>query len=311
MNRNSSHPVTRKHFRFTGEDGKELYGTKYLAKPSRGAIQIVHGMAEHRKRYSEFSRDLASRGYSVYVYDQRGHGETGTENDDMLGHVPPETGWRKLVSDVHSHLKFVKMEEKGKPIYSFGHSMGSFVVRDFITDHGRQLDGVILSGSGKLNALSLKLITPIAKLEKWLLGKEKESRLMEKVLFSSNNDNFQPADTAYDWLSRNEESVQKYVADEHSGFSCTTGFYDAFISGLRKLAGRDQFEEVPESLKILVVSGEEDPVGGPEIIGLAQEYSRAGVSDVDYKIYPGARHEIIHEINRDEVVKDIVQWLRG
>ncbi|MEF8726242.1 MAG: alpha/beta hydrolase [Candidatus Bipolaricaulota bacterium] len=302
--------MVKKHFVFSGEGGKELYGTKYLAEPSRGAIQIIHGMAEHRERYSEFSRDIASRGYSVYVYDQRGHGETATENDDRLGHLPPETGWREIFRDLHSHLKLVKAEEKGKPIYAFGHSMGSFLVRDFITDHGRQLDGVILSGSGKLNALSLKLITPIAKLEKFLFGEEKESVLMEKALFSSNNDHFHPPDTSYDWLSRDREAVQRYIADELSGFSCTTGFYDAFISGLRKLAGRNQFEEVPKSLKILVVSGEEDPVGGPEVIDLAQEYSRAGVGDVDYKIYPGARHEIIHEINRDEVVKDVVQWLR-
>lgn len=303
--------MVRKHFVFSGEDGKELYGTKYLAEPSRGAIQIIHGMAEHRKRYSEFSSDLASRGYSVYVYDQRGHGETAIENDDRLGHLPPETGWRKLFRDLHSHLKFVRAEEKGKPIYVFGHSMGSFVVRDFITDHGRKLDGVILSGSGKLNALSLKLITPIAKLEKCLFGEEKESRLVEKVLFSSNNDHFQPSDTPYDWLSRDREAVQRYIADELSGFSCTTGFYDAFISGLRKLAGRDSFEEVPEDFKILFISGEKDPVGGPEVIDLAREYSRAGVSDVDYKIYPEARHELIHEINRDKVVKDVVSWLSG
>lgn len=303
--------MTRKHFKFTCEDGKELYGTKYVAEPSRGAIQIIHGMAEHRKRYSEFSRDLASRGYSVYVYDQRGHGETAIENEDRLGHLAPETGWRKLVSDAHSHLKLIRAEEKGKPLYTFGHSMGSFVVRDFMTDHCRQLDGVILSGSGKLNPLTLKLITPIAKLEKWVLGEEKESRFMEKVLFSSNNKQFQPVDTAYDWLSRDEETVQKYVADEYCGFSCTTGFYDAFISGLRKLAGHDQYEGVPEFLRILVVSGEEDPVGGPEVIDLARRYSRAGVSYVDYKIYPGARHEIIHEINRDEVVKDVVHWLSG
>ncbi len=301
--------MSRRDYTFAGRDGKELYGTKYPAEPSRGAIQIIHGMAEHRESYDGFSRDLASRGYSVYVYDQRGHGETAVESGCKLGHLPLEKGWGGLVKDALSHVKLVQAEEKGRPVYVFGHSMGSFVVRDFMTEHGQQLDGVILSGSGKLNALSLKLITPIAKLEKWLLGKRKESRLMEKVLFSSNNDDFQSTDTAYDWLSRDENVVKKYIEDEQSGFSCTTRFYDAFIFGLRKLAGRDQYEEVPESLKILFVSGEKDPVGGPEVVDLAQNYSRAGVNDVDYKIYPGARHEIIHEINSDEVVKDLVHWL--
>lgn len=301
--------MKKENFSFAGQGGKELHGTKYQSESPVGALGIIHGMAEHRKRYDDFARDLTEGGYSVYVYDQRGHGETAIKNEGSLGHVDPEEGWDSLIGDCSRFLEKIKGDEENTPIYLFGHSMGSFVGRYLITEQGRKLDGAIFSGTGKVNSTVVRLIHPIAKAERWLLGRERESYLMEKLLFSSNNADFEPANTPFDWLSRDAEVVKEYVKDELSGFSCTTGFYETFIHGMKQLARIEECNEVPEDLSVLFISGEKDPIGGGEVVELAENYYRGGVESVDYRIYKGARHELINEINRGEVIHDLISWL--
>lgn len=301
--------MKKEDFSFNGHGGKELHGTKYQLESPAGALGIIHGMAEHRKRYDDFARDLTERGYSVYIYDQRGHGETAIKNEDSLGHVEPGVGWDGLLEDSARFLDKIKVDD-GTPLYLFGHSMGSFLGRHLLVERGEKIDGAILSGTSKINSLVMKLVHPVAKVEKWLLGEEKESYLMEKLLFSSNNAEFEPADTPFDWLSRDVEVVKGYVNDELSGFSCTTGFYETFIHGMKQLASIEEANEVPGGLSVLFISGEKDPVGGREVAEIAENYSRAGVESVDYRIYEGARHELVNEINRDEVIYDLLSWLK-
>ncbi len=300
--------MKKEDFSFAGHGGKELHGTRYHPESPAGALGIIHGMAEHGKRYDEFARDLTEKDYSVYVYDQRGHGETAIKNGDSLGHIGPEEGWESLLKDSSRFLEEIKVDD-GTPLYLFGHSMGSFIARHLIAEEGEKIEGAIFSGTGKINSLVMRLVHPAAKVERWLLGKDKESYLMEKLLFSSNNAEFEPADTPFDWLSRDLEAVKDYVNDELSGFSCTTGFYETFIHGMKQLASIEEGKEVPEDLSVLFISGEKDPVGGREVAKLAETYSRAGVEDVGYRIYEGARHELINEINRDEVIHDLISWL--
>lgn len=303
--------MNKERFSFTGTEGVELYGRKYSsARSPAGKLAIIHGMAEHRGRYEDFSKKLVSKGYSVYTYDQMGHGETALENDGQLGHVPLSTGWKGLVDDANTLLEKIVSGNRNIPLYVFGHSMGSFVARSLITEHGDKIDGVILSGTGKISKAALNLLKPVAKLERWIRGEVSDSYLMEKLLFSSNNSEFEPADTPFDWLSQDEEAVENYLKDELSGFTCTTGFYEAFINGMEELAGSDEPDKIRKNLPILFISGEKDPVGGKEVLELAEEYARAGLKKVESKVYPDARHELLNEINRDEVIKDVVDWLK-
>lgn len=302
--------MNKEFFSFTGSEGVELYGSKYSSAGSpAGKLAIIHGMAEHRGRYEDFSKKLVSEGYSVYTYDQTGHGETALENDGQLGHVPLSTGWKGLVNDANTFLESVVSGNSEVSLYLFGHSMGSFVARSLITRHGDKVDGAILSGTGRVSKAVLRVLKPVAKLEKWIRGELSSSYLMEKILFSSHNSEFEPADTPFDWLSRDEDVVENYLKDELSGFSCTTGFYEVFIDGMKELAGSDETDKIRKDLPILFISGQKDPVGGEDVLQLAEEYARAGLKKVESKVYPDARHELLNEINRDEVIKDVVDWL--
>lgn len=302
--------MNKERFSFTGTEGVELYGSKYSSAGSpAGKLALIHGMAEHRGRYEDFSKKLVSEGYSVYTYDQTGHGETALENDGQLGHVPLSTGWKGLVDDANTFLETVVSGNSKASLYVFGHSMGSFVARSLITEHRDKVDGAILSGTSRVSKTVLRVLKPVAKLEKWIRGELSNSYLMEKLLFSSHNSEFEPADTPFDWLSRDEEAVKSYIKDELSGFSCSTAFYETFINGMAKLAGSDEPDKIRKDLPILFISGEKDPVGGEEVLELAGEYARAGLKKVESKVYPSARHELLNEINRDEVIKDVVDWL--
>jgi len=302
--------MNKEEFSFTGTGDRELHGTKYSSTgSSAGMLGVIHGMAEHRGRYENFALELVAEGYSVSTYDQMGHGETALKNNDPLGHVPLTSGWEGLVDDAKVFLDNIVPRSESVPIYLFGHSMGSFVTRSLLLEFGEKVDGVILSGTGRTSKALLKSLQPLAKLERWVRGELTNSFLMEKLLFSSHNSEFEPAETPFDWLSRDEEEVEKYLQDEFSGFNCTTGFYEAFISGMSDLVKADEPANIRKDLPILFISGEKDPVGGKEINALAKEFVESGLKKVESKIYPGARHELINETNRDEVIRDVLEWL--
>ena len=302
--------MKKEDFVLKGKDALELYGSNYKTGGGKGSVVVVHGMAEHRKRYDKFARNLANSGYSVYTYDQRGHGETARENDLPLGHLEAGNGWENLLEDVRETIRFVESREGSTPTFLFGHSMGSFVGRSYVIEYGSKVDGLILSGTGRVNRFILYSLIPLAKLEKLIRGEKAESVLMEKIMFASHNRDFEPARTELDWLTRDTETVESYLEDDLAGFSCTTGFYDEFVLGLRSIAAREAPERFPRNLRLLLLVGENDPVGGErEIRKLAERFREFEELTAQLKVYEGARHELLHEINREEVIKDTVDWL--
>ncbi|MCF7875792.1 alpha/beta hydrolase [Candidatus Bipolaricaulota bacterium] len=304
--------MKKQDFSFYGKDGHELYGTKYPVINPKGAVQIIHGMAEHRKRYENFALELAKNDFSVYAYDQRGHGETARSHDLPLGHLKKDHGWDELLEDARKLTGFIESDAGGVPVFLFGHSMGSFLARNYIVEYGEKIEGVVISGSGLLNGLLLYPLHLISKLEKLIKGSQGKSFLLEKILFSSNNREFEPARTPHDWLSRNDEAVDRYIEDELAGFSCTTGFYDEFLAGMKKVKGGEAATDFPRNVKLLFVSGEKDPVGGAgDVKSLASNFREKGATSVEVKIYEEARHELLHEKNKEKVTRDIVAWLKN
>jgi alpha-beta hydrolase superfamily lysophospholipase len=300
-------------FKFLTEDKTGLFTYKWLPddnKKIRAAVQIVHGMAEHAARYREFADFLTKNGVVVYADDHRGHGRTAG-SQDRIGFFAEKDGWNLVVSDEFELTQKIKKENPGLPVYLLGHSMGTFIIRDYIFKHGDNINGVILSGTSSdpgVMAIFGKLIA------KWQIrqnGFKAKSPLLDKLSFGKFNSYFKPNRTPFDWLSTNEENVDRYLADPYCGSIFSAGFFYDLIYGVKKVNIFKNIIKVPKNLPILLISGEKDPVGNftKGVMKVFSDYKKAKITDLNYKFYAGFRHEILNETNRNEVYKDIMDWL--
>lgn len=301
----------RENFKFKDSDGIELNVYKWIPKGEKiGVVQISHGMTENVLRYDEFAEYLNDKGFIVYGHDHRGHGLTARTKED-LGYISDNEGFDWLVRDLYELISNAKQENKGLPIYLFGHSMGSFVSQRFVELHGKDIDGLILSGS---NGEPTKL-TPfgilISRLEIKLFGRKHTSKVMDKLSFGNFNKKFKPNRTPYDWLCSVDSEVDKYIANEHCGFVCSSSFYYDLLRGLKEIHNEKNFISIPNELPIYILAGDMDPVGffGKGIINLYEKLKNNGIKDVKYKLYKDKRHEILNEDNKEEVMNDISIWL--
>ncbi|MHC1785622.1 MAG: alpha/beta fold hydrolase [Christensenellales bacterium] len=277
----------------------------------RVVLHIVHGMSEHYQRYYPLAEQLCRQGFAVAGYDQIGHGpETPREE---LGYLGDHNGWQRLVYDVNTtHTILCQRWPDAKQVL-LGNSMGSFVAREYVVQFGHErLDGLVLSGTGYTARGMCAFGVFMAEMVCWLRGPRRPSKFIDKIAFSGNNKPFAPARSPFDWLSRDAEAVDRYLADPYCGFVFTGGGYRDLLGGLKLLTQVERLNAVPKSLPVLFLSGEKDPVGGEGLTGVkvvAAQYRSAGIRDVTVKTYPEARHELFHEINREEVMTDLVSWL--
>jgi len=279
-------------FSFTSDDGTEIQA--YRWSPSgepRAIVQLAHGMGEHAARYRRFAETLTGAGYVVYANDHRGHGRTAgsAERHGDLG----EGGWGALVDDVATLGALARKEHPGVPLVVLGHSMGSFALQQHLLDRSADLDAAILSGSTAFDIIAAG-IDPTAEVD-----------------LSAFNAPFEPARTEYDWLSRDPDEVDVYVADAACGFGLNAAGAAGMLDGLGDSGSQERLSQIRSDLPILIVSGDADPLagGGPLVELLGDRYREAGIRDVTVQLYPGARHEVLNETNRDEVTADIVRWL--
>jgi alpha-beta hydrolase superfamily lysophospholipase len=296
-------------FDFRADDGQTLLARRWLPEgPLRAIVQIAHGLAEHSARYARLAAALNSAGYAAYANDHRGHGPKAAAAD--LGHFADEGGWDKVVGDLWTLNRLIAAELPGTPIIFLGHSLGSFLGRGFIARHSGALAGIALSGSsGKPPAIAT-LGRLIAREERLRLGKRGKSDPILQLWFGEFNKPFKPARTAFDWLSRDEKEVDAFVADPLCGFPFTTQLAIDVLDALPHVTSRDSLAAIRKDLPITVFSGERDPVGA-NIQGLIQDLKAAGFTQLTTRIYPGARHETLNELNRDEVTRDFIAWLDG
>jgi alpha-beta hydrolase superfamily lysophospholipase len=255
----------------------------------RGVVQIAHGLAEHAKRYDRFARALNEAGYLAYANDHRGHGATAGEN---LGHFGP-AGFDGLIADVAQYGAHLAGEHDGLPVFLLGHSMGSFAAQAVIVDHRDPYAGVVLSGSTAMDVLAAGM-----------------AEAEEPVGLEAFNVGFEHR-TGFEWLSRDEAEVDKYVADPWCGFETPPEVLPMLFGPAARLADPEVLSGIDSGFPLLITSGSADPLaGGGQLVELlGQRYQDAGLTDVTVMLYTDARHEILNETNRDEVTADIIGWL--
>ena len=300
-------------FKFLTKDNAEIYVYKWLpdeGKKIRAVLQIVHGMAEHGARFDEFADFLTKNGLAVYADDHRGHGKTACSQDN-IGFFAEKDGWNLVVSDEVELTQIIKKENPFLPVFLFGLSMGTFIIRDYIMTNGRFVEGVILSGTSSDPGIMAYFGKLIALWQIRHHGFNVKSPLLDKLSFGKFNSYFKPNRTPFDWLSANEENVDRYIADPYCGSVFSAGFFYDLIYGVKKVNLFKNIKKVPKSLPIFLISGHKDPVGNltKGVIKVYKDYKKSGIIDLNYKFYNGLRHEILNETNRHEVYKDIMDWL--
>lgn len=274
----------------------------------KGVVQISHGMAEYSNRYSRFAFELCKAGYAVFISDHVGHGSS-IENKEMLGFFGEEKGEETFIDDLKSLTDIAKSEYPNLPFFMLGHGMGSLIARKYTAKYGYLLDGVIYSGtSGENPALGVGLMLANAMIKQ--NGPMHRSEVLDTIAFGAYNRKTKKR-TDYDWGSRDEAEIDKYMADELCGYKYTVSGMKVLFTTLKQVTTRRWYNTVPLSMPILLISGSMDPVGDYSK-GVKEVYKmlkKTGHKNVSMKIYEGARHEILNEINRDEVYTDIIEWL--
>lgn len=275
----------------------------------RGIVQVIHGMGEHSGRYSEFAEHLNKEGYLVVATDHRGHGKS-VKSIDYLGRI--EEGFHVLVADEVELTKLLSERYPKVSIYILGHSMGSFIAQGHLKSSEEFRGGYILSGSCKTPYLKTNLGSKLGKTIE-VLGKNKKSNMMNKLLFAGYNKAIKENLTAFDWLSRDADEVKKYMLDTQCGFIYSAGFYASFLDYLSKLFDEKDFKYLNKDIPIYIFSGDKDPVGfyGSGVKKLYNFYENLGYKSLKLKLYIEGRHEMMKETNRLEVFKDILEYLKS
>jgi alpha-beta hydrolase superfamily lysophospholipase len=277
-------------FSYPSADGTQIAAYRWDPDGEpRAVVQLTHGMGEHARRYEHVARALNRAGFVVYAQDHRGHG--GSADPSAPGDLG-QGGWPGLVDDIGLLRAYVQDTHPGLPLVLLGHSMGSFAVQQYLLDHSADVAAVVLTGTAAID-----LLEPALDLDQPL----------DLSLF---NLPFQPARTDFDWLSRDEQVVDAYVADQWCGFGIDAGSGKAMFVGARRLADPAQVAAMRAGLPLYIAVGESDPVNGglALLTPLADRYRAAGL-DVTVHTYPDARHEILNETNKAEVLADLTGWL--
>lgn len=297
-------------FTFSDPSGNKLFARKWMSDPGKpkAIIQVIHGLAEHSLRYEPFAEFMTGHGFGVMAYDHRGHGQTDPE---QLGYIPGEDGFHRMAKNILDFTNVVKQEYPDLPRVLFAHSMGSFLTQRYMQLFDDRPEAIIYSGSSgkppKMLSIGEKLATMISTLK----GNQHKSTLINTLTFKPYNSAFKPNRTYADWISRDNDVVDEYIRDPHCGFVPTVSFFRDFFRGLQTLHSHSPFADHDPDIPILLISGTKDPVSnmGKGVKELEQILRSDGVSNLTLKLYEDARHELINEINRDEVLDDLVDWL--
>ena len=277
-----------------------------------GILQIIHGMAEYIDRYDDFARFMVGKGYVVVGDDHLGHGDSVGENG-TYGYFCKKDPATVLVRDEHRLKKLMEAKYPGVPYYILGHSMGSFIARNYLNRYGSGIQGMIVMGTGNQSKALLGASKVLVGLTGFFCGEKHVAKFINKLAFGTFNRAIEDVKTNVDWLTKDEAIVDKYIADERCGFAFTVNGFRGLFELIYRLQKPKNLVTIPKKIPVFFVSGEEDPVGdyGEGVIGAKNDLVRAGLENVSMKLYPGDRHEILNETDKDIVYQDIYEWLES
>lgn len=307
--------ITRETFTYDSRDEKKtkIHAVKWIPEREKPicVVQILHGMAEHMERYDEFARFLAEQGILVVGNDHLGHGKTVSENDGVYGYFCEQDPATVVVRDVHRLKKIIQEEYLGVPYILMGHSMGSFMVRDYLTRYGTGIDGAIILSTGDNSNAMLSLGKFFAGMESIIHKQTHKSGFLNAIVFGSYLKRIPEKRTTIDWFTNDTDVIDKYLEDKQCGFTFTINGFKTVFELSKRCNDKKALNKIPKKLPVLIAAGTEDPVGN---YGVAPQkvydtYLNLDMTKVQLKMYKGARHELVNETNRESICKDLLNWI--
>lgn len=306
--------MKKEEFYFESRDNiSKIHAVRYMPEDREPVcvVQLVHGMAEYIERYEEFARFLTERGCVVTGNDHLGHGKSVGE-DKLYGYFCEQDPATVVVRDVHRLKKMTQKEYPALPYVIVGHSMGSFILRNYLTMYGSGITGAVIMGTGYQPRAAMLATRFIVELQKVFLGSKHVSKFCDKVSFSSYNKRIPDAKTAFDWLCKDEKSVRRYMEDPLCGNVFTLNGFQTLAELILRAHDPKRLRKIPADLPVLVVSGDADPLGeyGKGIPKVCEGLRGAGVRDVEMHLYETCRHELLNEPERGQIMEEIYGWIQ-
>ncbi|MBR1930289.1 MAG: lysophospholipase [Lachnospiraceae bacterium] len=306
--------MKKEEFYYDSRDGKhKIHAVRYLPDDRRvvGVLQIIHGMAEYIERYEETAEFFVQQGFVVTGEDHLGHGKSVGE-EKLYGYFCEQDPATVVVRDVHRLKKMTQTLYPDVPYIILGHSMGSFILRNYLFRYGTGIKGAVIMGTGMQSGAVIAASKAFAGIQKLFCGSKHVSKLIDGIAFGTYNKQIASPRTAFDWLSCNTDNVDRYVADPLCGFVFTVNGFSTLFELIARLLKQDNLKKIPKDLPIFMVSGAQDPVGDYGV-GVQKAYDalkEVGVENVTLKLYEHDRHEILNEDDNDAVKMDILNWIK-
>lgn len=299
-------------FTFPSADGKTaIHAVEWLPENRpRAVLQISHGVAEYILRYEPLAEYLTDRGFAVAGHDHLGHGGSVAPGGARL-YFGPKGSWNWVVDDIYTRFCLLKKRFPDVPLFLLGHSMGSFLARTYLIRCPGTVDGAVIMGTGQMSPALVAAGRAVAALERRRVGEDQISPVVDRLAFGAYNSRFAPNRTGFDWLSLNEENVDRYIADPLCGGNASIGLFREMLWGLRFIADPKNLRKMNANTPVLFISGAMDPVGdcGRGVRRAYRSFLKAGARDVSIQLYPELRHEILNEACREDICRDLYLWL--
>ena len=304
--------MMKHEFYYTSRDSvTKIHAIEWLPdREIKGVLQICHGMVEYIDRYDEFAEFMSEHGYYVVGHDHLGHGAS-VASEEELGYFAEPDPSDTLVEDMHTLRTTIQTENPGVPYFMMGHSMGSFLLRQYLTMRAEGLAGAIVMGTGDMPYALLKAGQAVCKSISLTKGWHHRSHLVNQLGMGGYNRQFEPSDSTKDWITSDDSKRKEYEADPLCNFVFTVNGYYQMFEGMKVLTRRHAMDKIPVEIPVIFVSGAEDPVGsnGVGVTRVFRKYEAHGMTDVEMKLYAGDRHEILNETDREEVYEDLYRWM--
>lgn len=305
--------MKKEEFYFPSRDNQtQIHAIRWIPESQKLVciVQIVHGMAEYVNRYDEFARFLTERNILVTGEDHLGHGQS-IRTDKNPGYFCEQDPATVVVRDVHRLKKLTQELYPGIPYFIFGHSMGSFITRNYICRYGSGIDGAIICGTGMQPGALVSMAKLIVNIQRIFMGDNHISNFLDMITFGAYNKRIENPRTSKDWLTKDEEMVDRYLKDSLCGFTFTVNGFRTLFELISRMQKKKNLQKIPLTLPVLIISGGDDPVGdyGRGVKATYNSLENIGMKKLSMKLYATDRHELLNETDRESVYEDVRNWL--